>query len=81
MEVSMDGLRKSLISDYNLLVKRLNASIDEDGNIQIHSDSIKRQLGGIQNALVVLAFSYDENNKEFNSMDANTHFEIFNEQI
>jgi hypothetical protein len=81
MEVSMDGLRKRLIEDYNLLVKRLNASTDEDGNIQIHPDSIKRQLGGIREALIVLAFSQDPNNEEFNFMDANTHFEIFNEQI
>jgi hypothetical protein len=81
MEVSMDGLRKSLISDYNLLVKRLNASIDDDGDIQIHTDAIKRQLGGIRNALVVLAFSHDPNNEEFNCMDANTHFENFNEKL
>ena len=81
MEVSMDGLRKSLISDYNLLVKRLNASIDDDGDIQIHPDSIKRQLGGIRDALVILAFSHDPNDEEFNCMDANTHFESFNEQL
>ena len=76
----MDGLRKNLISDYNLLVKRLNGSIDEDGFIQIRPDSIKRQLGGMRMALVVLAFSYDENNAEYNCMDENTHFETFNEE-
>jgi hypothetical protein len=81
MEVSMNGLRKNLIADYNLLVKRLNASIDEDGNIQIHPDSIKRQLGGIQAAIIVLAFSHDPNDEDFSCMDANTHFEIFNEQL
>ena len=81
MEVSMDGLRKRLIEDYNLLVKRLNGSIDDDGDILIHLDSIKRQLGGIRDALVILAFSHDPNNEEFNCMDANTHFENFNEQL
>jgi hypothetical protein len=81
MEVSMDGLRKRLIEDYNLLVKRLKEGIDEDGDILIHLDSIKRQLGGIRDALVVLAFSHDPNNEEFNCMDANTHFESFNEQL
>jgi hypothetical protein len=80
MEVSMDGLRKRLIADYNLLVKRLNDSIDGDGDIQIHPDSIKRQLGGMRDALVVLAFSHDPNNEEFNCMDANTHFETFNDE-
>ena len=77
----MDGLRKRLIEDYNLLVKRLKEGIDEDGDILIHLDSIKRQLGGIRDALVVLAFSHDPNNEEFNCMDANTHFESFNEQL
>jgi hypothetical protein len=81
MEVSMDGLRKRLIEDYNLLVKRLNEAIDEDGNIQIHPDSIKRQLGGIKSAIIVLAFSYNPDDEDFNSMDANTHFESFNEQL
>ena len=80
MEVSMDGLRKRLIEDYNLLVKRLNESIDDD-EIQIKAYSIQRQLDGIRNAIVVLAFSYNKNDKEFNSMDENTHFETFNEQI
>lgn len=76
----MDGLRKRLIEDYNLLVKRLNESIDDD-EIQIKAYSIQRQLDGIRNAIVVLAFMYDKNDKEFNSMDENTHFETFNEQI
>lgn len=80
MEISMDGLRKRLIEDYNLLVKRLNESIDDD-EIQIKAYSIQRQLDGIRNAIVVLAFSYDENDKEFNSMDENTHFETFNEAL
>ncbi|MFY8160491.1 MAG: hypothetical protein ACOVNU_04115 [Candidatus Kapaibacteriota bacterium] len=80
MEISMDGLRKRLIEDYNLLVKRLNESIDDD-EIQIKAYSIQRQLDGIRNAIVVLAFMYDKNDKEFNSMDENTHFETFNEQI
>jgi hypothetical protein len=81
MEVSMNGLRKNLIADYNLLVKRLNASFDEDDCIQIHPDSIKRQLSGIRNAIVILAFMYNENDAEFISMDENTHFETFNEEL
>lgn len=37
-------------------------------------------VGGMRDALVVLAFSHDPNNEEFNCMDENTHFETFNEE-
>ncbi|MFY8160477.1 MAG: hypothetical protein ACOVNU_04045 [Candidatus Kapaibacteriota bacterium] len=81
MEVSMDGLRKTLISDYNLLVKRLNNSIDEDKNsfINIPPNQIQKQMDGIRSAIVLLACMYDKNDKDFNAMDENTHFETFNE--
>ena len=81
MEVSMDGLRKRLIADYNLLVKRLNNSIDEDKNgfINIPPNQIQQQMDGMRNAIVVLACMYDKNDKDFNAMDVNIHIAIFNE--
>ena len=78
----MDGLRKRLIADYNLLVKRLNASIDEDKNgfINIPPDEIQKQMDGMRNAIVVLACMYDKNDKDFTAMDLNTHIATFNDE-
>lgn len=83
MEVSMDGLRKTLIADYNLLVKRLNNSIniDKNGFINIPPNEIQKQMDGMRYAIVVLACMYDKNNKDFNAMDENTHIAIFNNMI
>ena len=83
MEVSMNGLRKNLIADYNLLVKRLNNSIkiDKNGYINLPPDEIQKQMDGLRIAIVILAFMYNENDAEFISMDENTHFESFNEEL
>ena len=59
MEVNFDGLRKHLINDYNLLVKKLNRS-NKDGEITIESSDIERDLDGLRNGLVTLAFMYQE---------------------
>ena len=49
MEVSMNGLRKNLIADYNLLVKRLNNSIkyDKNGYINLPPNEIEKQMNGL----------------------------------
>ena len=52
MEVSIDGLRKRLIGDYNSLVRKLNNSIKDkshDPHIIIDPDYISREMDGIRN--------------------------------
>lgn len=81
MDVSMDGLRKRLISDYNSLTKKLNNSIKDtsfDPEIIIDPDYISREMEGIRNAIVTLAFCYIEGEGGFQELDENTHFETFN---
>ena len=77
MNVNFDGLRKRLIIDYNSLVEKLNHSIS-DGQIEIDVDYISRQLDGIRNGLVTLAFIYQDGEDGFKTLDENTHFETFN---
>lgn len=77
MNVNFDGLRKRLIIDYNSLVEKLNHSIS-DGQIEIDVDYISRQLDGLRNGLVTLAFIYQNGEDGFKTLDENTHFETFN---
>ena len=81
MEVSMDGLRKRLIADYNSLTEKLNSKIDTgswDSDICIDPDYIQREMDGIRNAIVTLAFCYIDGEDGFQELDENTHFETFN---
>lgn len=80
MEVSMDGLRNRLISDYNSLVRKLNRSYNNQDwrpEIVLEPDNISRELDGIRSAIVTLAFSYIEGEDGFKCMDDDTHFEVF----
>lgn len=79
MDVSMDGLRKKLISDYNTLVRKLNSNIKDsswDPEIIVSPNEIAKELDGIRECIVTLAFCYIDG--EFDSMDDETHFEVFN---
>ena len=78
MKVSMDGVRKHLISDYNSLAKKLTKAYDrEDDIIIVDPIEIMREMEGIRNCIVTLAFSFIEGNEGFKELDENTHFEIF----
>lgn len=80
MEVSMDGLRKRLIADYNSLTKKLNNSIKDkswDPEIIIDPNYISREMDGIRNAIITLAFCYVEGEGGFNELPEDTYFEIF----
>jgi hypothetical protein len=77
MEVNFDGLRKHLINDYNSLVKKLNRA-NKDGEITIESSDIERDLDGLRNGLVTLAFMYQDGEGGFNKLDDEIHFEDFN---
>jgi hypothetical protein len=78
MKLSMNGLRKHLIANYNSLIKKLNTSIDEDDFIQIDPSYITRELDAIRNAIVTLAFTSQEGNDDWQEMDEDTYFEEFN---
>jgi hypothetical protein len=81
MEVSMDGLRKRLIGDYNSLTKKLNNSIKDksfDPHIIIDPENISREMDGIRNIIVTLAFMYQEGEGGFKELSEDTHFEVFN---
>jgi hypothetical protein len=84
MEVSMDGLRKRLIADYNSLTKKLNDSVKDkswDPEIIIDPDYISREMEGIRNAIVTLAFMYQEGEGGFKELSEETHFETFIPEI
>jgi hypothetical protein len=81
MQVSMDGLRKSMIADYNLLVRKLNANIKDksfDPHIIISPEELQGVLDRLRECIVTLAFCYID--KEFDSLPEETHFEEFNPQ-
>ena len=84
MEVSMDGLRNRLIADYNSLTKKLNDSVKDkswDPEIIIDPDYISREMEGIRNAIVTLAFMYQEGEGGFKELPEETHFENFMPEI
>jgi len=79
MNVSMDGLRLRLISDYNSLTKKLNNSIKDaswDPEIIINPLDIEKEMDGIRDAIVTLAFCYIKG--EFDCLSEETEFENFN---
>ena len=81
MEVSMDGLRKRLVADYNSLTEKLNSRISDkswDPQIIIDPDYIQREMDGLRSCIVTLAFTYMDGESGWKEMDENTHFEEFN---
>ena len=81
MEVSMDGLRKRLVADYNSLTEKLNSRISDkswDPQIIIDPDYIQREMDGLRSCIVTLAFTYIDGEGGWKEMDENTHFELFN---
>lgn len=79
MEVNFDNLRRRAISSYNSLVSKLNHKRDSDGYITIDSDYIEQDLESLRSSLATLAFIYQEGENGFESLDEDTHFEIFGE--
>jgi hypothetical protein len=83
MEVSMDGLRNQLLSNYNSLVRKVNSNINDaswDPHITIDVDSIQRELDIIRSCIVTLAFTYMEGEGGWEAMSDDTKFTLFNPQ-
>lgn len=80
MEVSMDGLRKNLLSSFNSLAEKLNSKIDDNNEICVDAYYIQKEMDNIRSCIVTLAFTYQEGEGGWNSFDESTHFESFNYQ-
>lgn len=83
MEVSMDGLRRQMVFNYNSLVEKLTHKIQNkswDPTIIIEPDYIQRELDGLRSCIVTLAFTYVDGENGWKEMDENTHFETFNSE-
>lgn len=81
MEVSMDGLRKQLLYNYNSLVRKLNSNIRDkpwDSHVIVETDSIQREMDNIRDCIITLAFTYQEGEGGWKEMDENTIFGTFN---
>lgn len=81
MEVSMNGLRNQLLSNYNSLVRKLNSNIKDkswDPHVIVEVDAIQRQLDSIRSCIVTLAFTYQEGEGGWDAMPDDTEFAIFN---
>ena len=81
MEVSMDGLRRQLLFNYNSLTEKLNRKITNgswDPQIIVDPDSIQREMDTLRSCIVTLAFTYQEGEGGWKEMDENTVFEEFN---
>lgn len=83
MEVSMDGLRRQMVFNYNSLVEKLTHKIQNkswDPTIIVEPDYIQRELDGLRSCIVTLAFTYVDGENGWKEMDENTHFETFNSE-
>jgi hypothetical protein len=81
MEVSMNGLRRQLLHNYNSLTEKLNKNIKDeswDPHITIDVDSIQKEMDGLRSCIVTLAFTYMDGESGWKEMDENTIFEEFN---
>ena len=81
MEVSMDGLRRQMLRNYNSLAEKLNSRITDaswDPQIIIDPDYIQREMDGLRSCIVTLAFTSMDGEGGWKKMDENTHFEEFN---
>ena len=82
MEVSFEGLRSHLLSSYNLLARKLNNATEKDSDgrdydkIEIYASDIERDMEGIRNIVVTMAYMFEEGEDGFKEME-NPHFEDF----
>lgn len=72
MDVSLNGLQRNLIEDYQRLVKMLNKAIKPgEDYIKINGDSLERVVGDLHNSIVTVACLIDpDTGKSFLDGDA-----------
>ncbi len=82
MKVSFEGLRSHLLSSYNSLTRKLNNATEKDSDgrdydkINIYASEIERDMEGIRNIVVTMAYMFEEGEDGFKEME-NPHFEDF----
>lgn len=64
MEVNFNNLRKQTCIAYDKLCSKLNAEINEDGNIEISARDIQSAMDDLRMTIGSIAFCYEENNPE-----------------
>ena len=67
MKVNFNNLRRKLINDYSTLVKRMNASIVEDtdmNRVVIPTEDVRHILNNLRDGLVTLGCLYSENDPD-----------------
>ena len=75
-------LRSHLLSSYNSLTRKLNNATEKDSDsrdhdkIQIYASEIERDMEGIRNIVVTMAYMFQEGEDGFKEME-NPHFEDF----
>lgn len=65
MDVSMDGIRRQLISNYNSLLSNINDSIDEDGELRIDIREISKELDKLRELIAILGHCRIEGEFDF----------------
>lgn len=81
MKVSMNGVRRQLLNNYNSLVTKLESNIKDktwDPTIVIDPKDIERELQSIRSCIVTLCFTYNEGDEDFTSFPEDTEFAVFN---
>ena len=77
MNVSMDGLRLQLLSNYNALTRKLNKGLSEDKTTTtVESYDIEGNIEVIRQCIVTLAYMYDNREDGFKELE-NPYFETF----
>ncbi len=64
MEVNFNNLRKQTCIAYDKLCSKLNAEINEYGNIEISAREIQGAMDDLRMTIGSIAFCYEENNPD-----------------
>ena len=68
MKVNVNGLRKSMIRDLASLIKKMNASIDDSGDVRIPSYEVQNELDGLRQGIGAFCCMYEEGDELFVAM-------------
>lgn len=76
MKINFNNVRRQAVLNYEVLVKRLNNSIDENGNIVIPAHEIQRTMDNLRMMIGSIAACYDDTDENFK----NIYEELFPEE-
>ena len=64
MEVNFNNLRRQTCIAYDKLCSKLNAAINEEGNVEIPAYEIQRAMEDLRMTIGSIAFCYEEGNPD-----------------